>query len=193
MTVLKYTLTNFIKNIIYGEIIISKISISTYNQGKFYFAVAVEDGKIIKTILPKLSEKDAIDEISEGLESYILSEDYKSLAKSICNLYHGKTATFENESLNLNFNKFQKDVLLEVMKIPPGEVKTYKQISEAIDTKAYRAVGTTIGKNPLPLIIPCHRVIRSDFKVGGFYGGTEMKKEILENEGVQIIDGKIKI
>lgn len=186
-------MTNFIKNIIYGRIIISKISISTYNQGKFYFAVAVEDGKIIKTILPKLSEKDAIDEISEGLESYILSEDYKSLAKSICNLYYGKTATFENESLNLNFNKFQKQVLSEVMKIPFGEVKTYKQISEAINSKAYRAVGTAIGKNPLPLIIPCHRVIRSDFKIGGFYGGTEMKKEILENEGIQIVDGKIKI
>lgn len=115
------------------------------------------------------------------------------MAKSICNLYHGKTATFENESLNLNFNKFQKQVLSEVMKIPRGEVKTYKQISEAIDSKAYRAVGTAIGKNPLPLIIPCHRVIRSDFKVGGFYGGTEMKKEILENEGIQISDGKIKI
>ena len=78
------------------------------------------------------------------------------------------------------------------MKIPHGEVKTYKQISEAIDSKGYRAVGTAIGKNPLPLIIPCHRVIRSDLKVGGFYGGTEMKKEILENEGICIVSGKIK-
>jgi methylated-DNA-[protein]-cysteine S-methyltransferase len=89
-------------------------------------------------------------------------------------------------------NDFQKNVLIEVMKIPFGEVKTYKQVSEAIDSKAYRAVGTAIGKNPLPLIIPCHRVVRSDLNVGGFFGGTEMKKEILENEGICIVNGKIK-
>lgn len=78
------------------------------------------------------------------------------------------------------------------MKIPCGKVKTYKQISEAVDSKAYRAVGTAIGKNPLPLIIPCHRVVKSDLSVGGFYGGTEMKKEILENEGIQIVNEKVK-
>lgn len=91
----------------------------------------------------------------------------------------------------MDLNDFQKKVLLEVKKIPHGEVRTYKQISEAINSKAYRAVGTAIGKNPLPLIIPCHRVIRSDFKVGGFFGGSEMKKEILKNEGIHIVNDKI--
>lgn len=91
----------------------------------------------------------------------------------------------------MGLNEFQRKVLLEVMKIPHGKVKTYKQISEAIDSKAYRAVGTAIGKNPLPLIIPCHRVVRSDLNVGGFSGGTEMKKEILKNEGICIVFDKI--
>jgi len=77
------------------------------------------------------------------------------------------------------------------LKIPYGEIKTYKQISEAINSKAYRAVGTAIGKNHLPLIIPCHRVVKSDLSVGDFYGGIEMKKEILQNEGVSIVDNKI--
>lgn len=88
-------------------------------------------------------------------------------------------------------NEFQKEVLQEVAEIPYGETKTYKQIAEAIDSKAYRAVGTAIGKNPLPIIIPCHRVIKSDLSIGGFFGGTKMKKEILENEGVCIVNGKI--
>lgn len=90
-------------------------------------------------------------------------------------------------------SEFQKEVLQEVAEIPYGETKTYKQIAEAIDSKAYRAVGTAIGKNPLPIIIPCHRVIKSDLSVGGFFGGTEMKKEILENEGVCIVNGKIQL
>jgi methylated-DNA-[protein]-cysteine S-methyltransferase len=83
-------------------------------------------------------------------------------------------------------------VLQEVAKIPYGEVRTYKQISEVLNTKAYRAVGTAIGRNPLPMIIPCHRVVKSDLRVGGFFGGTEMKTEMLKNEGVRILDGKVR-
>ncbi|MGB8233684.1 MAG: MGMT family protein, partial [Methanobacterium sp.] len=57
-----------------------------------------------------------------------------------------------------------------------------------INCHAYRAVGTAIGKNPFPIVIPCHRVIRSDGKIGGFRGGTQMKVEILKNEGIKIDD-----
>lgn len=103
--------------------------------------------------------------------------------------YHGKESTFDVDTPDKN--SFKGKVLQEVAKIPYGEVKTYKQIAEALDTKAYRAVGTAIGRNPLPIIVPCHRVVRSDLHVGGFFGGTEMKKEILENEGICIVDYKI--
>jgi methylated-DNA-[protein]-cysteine S-methyltransferase len=175
-----------------GFFISSEIIVSTYNHRKLYFAVAVKDGKIIKTILPKSSEEEALNEITNDYSTYSLSDDYKPFAESICKLYYGKSIYFENKSINLDLNDFQKKVLLEVMKIPCGEVKTYKQISEAIGSNAYRTVGTAIGKNPLPLIIPCHRVVKSDLSVGGFFGGTEMKKEILKNEGIQIVNEKIK-
>lgn len=173
-------------------IIINNVRISTYNHGKLYFAVAVKNGKIMKTILPKSSKKEALNEITKDFNNYILSDDYKSLAKNVCKIYHGKEFSFEDKQLNLDLNRFQKKVLLEVMKIPYGEIKTYKQISEAINSKAYRAVGTAIGKNPLPLIIPCHRVVRSDSNIGGFFGGMEMKKEILQNEGICIVNDKIR-
>lgn len=175
-----------------GSVISEKINISTYNKENLYFAVAVKNGKIIKTILPKSSEEEALNEISREFDSYTLSDDYRSFAESICKIYQGNAVYFEDEALNLDVGEFQEKILLEVMKIPPGEVKSYKQVADAINSKGYRAVGTAIGKNPLPLIIPCHRVIRSDYKVGGFYGGTEMKKEILENEGICIVNGKIK-
>lgn len=119
-----------------------------------------------------------------------MSDEYKQYAKDVCMAYYGKKTEFNARIPDEN--DFRSKVLQEVAKIPYGEVRTYKQISESIGTKAYRAVGTAIGRNPLPIIVPCHRVVKSDLHVGGFFGGTEMKKEILENEGVCIIDGKIK-
>jgi methylated-DNA-[protein]-cysteine S-methyltransferase len=130
-----------------------------------------------------------VDEISNSYASYELSDEYQNLAKKICRAYYGKKYDFEFEIHNKS--SFGIKVLQEVEKIPHGEVRTYKQIAESLDTKAYRAVGTAVGKNPLPIIIPCHRVIKSDFRVGGFRGGTEIKEEILKNEGVRILNGKV--
>ncbi len=107
--------------------------------------------------------------------------------------YFGEITSFKNKFiLDKLGGVFSKKVLLEVAKIPYGEFRTYKQIAESINSKAYRAVGTAIGRNPLPIIIPCHRVVKSDMNVGGFFGGTDMKKEILENEGICIVNDKIK-
>ena len=88
-------------------------------------------------------------------------------------------------------SSFERRVLLEVSKIPFGEVTTYKKISESLGTRGYRAVGTAIGKNPFPIIIPCHRVVKSDGHIGNYRGGVRMKREILKNEGIEIRDDRI--
>lgn len=168
----------------------SEFIISTYNDGKLYFAVAIKHGKILKTILPKLDEDSAISEISDSYTSFKLSDKYQKLAKKVCMAYYGKESKFDIDIPDKS--NFKGKVLQEVSKIPYGEVRTYKQIADAIDTKGYRAVGTAIGRNPLPIIIPCHRVVKSDLRIGRFFGGTEMKKEILENEGICIVNDKIK-
>lgn len=139
-----------------------------------------------------MSKEEAVDEISKDYISFELSDKYQNLAKDVCKAYFGEKISFNGKFLLYAPNgDFQRDVLQEVVEIPYGEIKTYKQIAEAVDSKAYRAVGTAIGKNPLPIIIPCHRVVKSDLKVGGFFGGTKMKKEILENEGICIENEKI--
>ena len=176
-----------------GIKISNRIIVSTCKYRELYFAVAVNDGKIIKTVLPRLNEEDVITEISKGYSSFKLHKKYEDLAKDVGRAYFGEKISFKNKFLDQLKGSFQRDVLGEVLKIPYGETKTYKQIAEAIDSKAYRAVGTAIGKNPLPIIIPCHRVVKSDLSIGGFFGGTKMKKEILENEGICIINGKIKL
>ena len=86
---------------------------------------------------------------------------------------------------NLNGTKFQKKVWLELSKIPKGETRTYKEIAIAIGHPlAVRAVANACGKNPYVPLIPCHRVIRSDGKLGGYSGkgGVKKKAELLKAE-----------
>ncbi len=91
-------------------------------------------------------------------------------------------------------SEFQKSVLEATSMIPKGRVKTYKQIAAEIGCpRAYRAVGTALKNNPLPIIIPCHRVIKSDFSLGKYAGVYSPKKQkLLEKEGVVIRNGKVK-
>ncbi|MDD5108101.1 MAG: MGMT family protein [Candidatus Omnitrophica bacterium] len=78
---------------------------------------------------------------------------------------------------------FQKEVLRAVQAIPRGKVSTYKLIAKQIGRpKAARAVGRALATNPFALVIPCHRVIRSDGSLGGYQGGTKMKQALLRKE-----------
>jgi len=79
---------------------------------------------------------------------------------------------------------FQEAVWRELRKIPPGETRSYAQIAAAIgQPKAVRAVGTANGDNHVAVLIPCHRVIRSDGTLGGYAGGLERKRHLLAAEG----------
>jgi O-6-methylguanine DNA methyltransferase len=96
---------------------------------------------------------------------------------------------------NLKGTDFQKIVWNEIKKIPKGKTVTYKELAIKIGKpKAYRAVANACAKNPLLEIIPCHRVIRSDGKMGGYMGeeGIERKKRLLESEGVKLNFNSIK-
>jgi methylated-DNA-[protein]-cysteine S-methyltransferase len=81
---------------------------------------------------------------------------------------------------------FERAVLQTLRRIPPGQVRTYGEIARALGKpSAARAVGTACARNPLPLLIPCHRVVRSDGKLGGYSlrGGATLKRQLLEAEG----------
>ncbi len=172
------------------------IIISTHKNDNLYFAVGYsEKGKIIRIALPQKSEEDAIFEIAKYYPEFSVSDQYSETAEMLCNIYHGRDVKFNLEMLDIGESTintpFEIDVILEVAKIPHGSVRTYKEIAKLLDSHAYRAVGTAIGKNPFPILIPCHRVIRSDGKIGDFRGGTPMKVEILKNEGIKIDDLKL--
>ena len=87
--------------------------------------------------------------------------------------------------LNLEGTTFQKKVWKELLKIPKGETRSYKEIANAIgNPKAARAVANACGKNPYPIKIPCHRAIRSDGSIGGYsgIGGSNTKLKLLIEE-----------
>jgi len=91
--------------------------------------------------------------------------------------------------MNLKGTEFQLKVWNYLKKIPKGKVKSYKDVAKAIGKPlAVRAVANAIGKNPYPLKIPCHRVIRSDGTLGGYSGkgGIQQKRHLLKTEKVFI-------
>ncbi len=88
-----------------------------------------------------------------------------------------------------NFNERCYKLLSEV---PTGRVTTYKALAEALGTRAYRAVGNAMNQNPYPRdIVPCHRVVNTDGRLGGYAGKPEEKIRRLAEEGVEVIDDKI--
>ncbi|MDY6861561.1 MAG: methylated-DNA--[protein]-cysteine S-methyltransferase [Thermodesulfobacteriota bacterium] len=107
---------------------------------------------------------------------------------------------FKGENVSLYFSldlsgttSFQKKVWKKTQIIPYGEVRTYGWISEEMGSgKAARAVGQALGRNPFPILIPCHRVVKGNGEMGGFSNGIDLKKRLLKLEGIQITrEGKV--
>jgi len=89
----------------------------------------------------------------------------------------------------IKYTKFQLSVWSYVKKIPLGKTKSYSQVAKAINKpRSYRAVANALGKNPYPIIIPCHRVIRSNGSLGGYSGkgGLKTKIMLLKKEGIKL-------
>jgi len=76
-------------------------------------------------------------------------------------------------------------------RVPKGKVTTYKALAEALKSKAYRAVGNAMNKNPYAPKVPCHRVINANGEIGGFASGISKKIEMLRDEGLEIKNKKI--
>ena len=103
-------------------------------------------------------------------------------------------------------NSFYESCYKVLKKVPKGKVTTYKEIARALNSKAYRAVGTAMNKNPYAYaargrvggssfkssdLVPCHRVINSNGELGGFASGLKNKIKMLKFEGIEIKDNKI--
>lgn len=121
-----------------------------------------------------LSSCDAVDMVADRIVAFLDGNDIR----------------FTLDIVHLDMcSAFQQSVLRAEHAIPRGSVSTYQRIAKHLgSTQGARAVGTALARNPFPILVPCHRAIRSDGTLGGFQGGIEMKRALLEMEGV-LFDG----
>jgi methylated-DNA-[protein]-cysteine S-methyltransferase len=146
-------------------------------------AVAGERG-IIRLTLPRATAAEAvrIAGIDEQM-STAYPELFSDLAGRLRLYFRGRAVPF-NDPLDLSGGTgFQRAVWQATARIPYGATATYGQIAALINRdRSARAVGQALGQNPLPIIIPCHRVVGSAGRLGGFGGGIEMKRLLLRLE-----------
>lgn len=108
------------------------------------------------------------------------------LARQLAEYFAGERKTFDLD-LAPEGSDLQQEVWRELLAIPLGETRSYGQLAQKIGRPgAARAVGRANATNPIPVIVPCHRVIGSDGKLTGFGGGLPMKKQLLRLEGVEV-------
>ena len=116
-------------------------------------------------------------------------DDPKRLAsyrKQLDEYFAGKRQEF-TVPLDLRGTDFQKRCWQQLLKIPYGQTRSYRQIAEAVGNRnAVRAVGLANGQNPIAIIVPCHRVIASDGTLCGYGGGLDVKEELLRLEGARL-------
>lgn len=145
--------------------------------------VATEKG-IVRLYLPRAGRKELI--------HYLLAEypgarpDGQGLKKAIGQVQYFLARRRQSLKLQLDCRglpSFHKRVYAVLAKIPYGQTRTYAWVAKSCGRpRAARAVGNALARNPFPLIVPCHRVIRSDGKLGGFAAGTEVKSALLNLE-----------
>jgi methylated-DNA-[protein]-cysteine S-methyltransferase len=137
----------------------------------------VSDGKHITAIEFEGRHADAADD--QRVDDPALS----ACARQLGEYFAGQRKTFELP-LAPGGTPFQTSVWNALRQIPYGELRSYRDIANSINnTRAVRAVGAANGRNPIPIVVPCHRVIGSDGSLTGFAGGLETKKALLHLEG----------
>ncbi len=127
------------------------------------------------------------DELHGAFELVRDGSRVSALTQQMREYLDGKRTAFD-VALELSWlTPFRRDVMLETQRVPRGQVATYRDIAVRVGRpNAYRAVGNTMRTNPLPIVVPCHRIVGSDGSLTGFGGGLPMKRQILSIEGASI-------
>ena len=151
-----------------------------------YFGLLAGEKGLLRTCLPCPDAKTVKTYLLTGLSKPEFDKNLlKPLQNRIIAYFEGKAVKFDAPLAFNGLLSFSKEVMTACQKIPAGKTLSYSHLAGLIgNPRAGRAVGNALAKNPIPLIIPCHRVIRSDGKIGRFSapGGTNTKKKLLELE-----------
>lgn len=162
----------------------NKAVFSIFYAGPGWMGVLGSDRGLRRLVLPQPSGREVlrllVDDPTKALNNDLT---YLGLCYRLRDYFSGKPADFSTEKADFaGASSFQKAVWRVLRTIPYGETRTYKWVAEKAGRPcAARAVGQAVGANPLPLIIPCHRVVAVNGP-GGYAGGLALKKKLLELE-----------
>jgi methylated-DNA-[protein]-cysteine S-methyltransferase len=124
--------------------------------------------------------------ISFERPSHIVFRQTRSSAaacRELSEYFSGDRSAFSVKTAFTEGTEFEKKVWNMLKEVPFGETRTYKWIADRIGKPhAFRAVGHALGKNPIPIVFPCHRIIESDGSIGGYSSGVDIKRRLLEIE-----------
>lgn len=163
-----------------------KVYYSIFGSSLGVVCIASTEKGVCKIALPKESEEDFFGWLEAHFSSQNVIEDRDKNEGALAELESylaGELREFQSP-LDLRGTEFQMKVWREIRTIPYATTCSYREIAERIGhPRAYRAVGTANGANPIPIIIPCHRVIGRDGSLRGYGGGLTMKERLLRLEG----------
>jgi len=153
-----------------------------------WIAVIASPEGLLENTFPRVSREDALNSLHiakyEGLFSPS-PHKFSDLSRRFTDYFDGKKTDFDDQLDLSSATAFQRNVWEAARTIPYGETRSYQWLAERIGKPhAARPAGQALGKNPLPVIIPCHRVIGANGDLTGFSGGLDVKIKLLELEGV---------
>ena len=149
--------------------------------------VATTPRGIVKLSLPNYDPDDALEELAERVSPRVLESPAKlDEARRELDLYfEGRLSEFDLPVDWRLTEGFRGRVQRAIARIPYGQTRTYTEMARSAgNERAVRAAGTACGSNPIPIVVPCHRVLRSGGGLGGYGGGLPMKEALLKMEGI---------
>ena len=149
-----------------------------------WMAIVASEKGLCRLTLPQPAADKALVLISDLLpKATVNTGTFRELVVRLGYFFEGKKVDFPDELDLQNATEFQRDVWRLTASIPYGETRTYGWIASKLGRpSSVRAVGQAMAKNPLPIIVPCHRIVGSNGSLGGYSGGLELKKRLLELE-----------
>jgi len=142
---------------------------------------------LVRVGLPNQDAEVLLDELATRVSPRVLetAAPFEQARRELDLYFAGKLTEFDLP-LDWQLSKdFRRRVLRQIARIPYGQTRTYTQMAKgAGNERAVRAAGSACGSNPIPVVVPCHRVLRSSGALGGYGGGLPMKEELLQLEGV---------
>jgi len=153
----------------------------TFNTDMGWLGILGSAKGLLGTTLPQHSAQEVRQLLGDRVNHAVWSPRlFEDLMERLRIYFSGHEATFPDELDLSRATAFQRKVWEITRLIPYGETRSYTWVAEQIDKpRAVRAVGQALGRNPLPIIVPCHRVTATNGKLGGYSGGVEMKRYLL--------------